>query len=118
ERIFTELIHSIEKHRSEVKQLIRDQERAAVSRAEEQLEQLMKEIDDLRRRDADLNQLSQTEDHIYFLQSLSSVSLSGSTDGFTISSHLSFDDMVNSVSQLRDKLEQFCKEEREQISGR
>ncbi len=68
ERIFTELIHSIEKHRSEVKQLIRDQERAAVSRAEEQWERLEQEINDLKRRDAELKPISHTDDHINFLQ--------------------------------------------------
>ncbi|XP_067311874.1 tripartite motif-containing protein 16-like [Pseudorasbora parva] len=118
ERIFTELIRSIERRRSEVTQLIRDQERAAVSRAEERLERLEQEIDDLRRRDAELKQLSHTHHHVHFLQSLSSVSLSGSTDGFTVSSRLSFDDVVKSVSQLRDKLQQFCSEETEKISGR
>uniref|UniRef100_A0A8C1MHK9 Uncharacterized protein n=1 Tax=Cyprinus carpio TaxID=7962 RepID=A0A8C1MHK9_CYPCA len=68
ERIFTELIRSIEKHHSEVKQLIRDQERAAVSRAEERLERLKKEIDDLKRKDTELKQLSETQDHVHFLQ--------------------------------------------------
>ncbi|KAJ8377011.1 hypothetical protein SKAU_G00075910, partial [Synaphobranchus kaupii] len=38
ERIFTELIHSIERRCSEVKELIRDQEKAEVSRAEGLLE--------------------------------------------------------------------------------
>ncbi|KAK9978608.1 hypothetical protein ABG768_020352 [Culter alburnus] len=118
ERIFTELIRSIERRRSEVIQLIRDQERAAVSQAEERLERLEQEINNLRRRDAELKQLSQTQDHIHFLQSLSSFSLSGSTDGFTVSSHLSFDEVVKSVSQLRDKLLQFCSQETEKISGR
>ncbi|KAL0165907.1 hypothetical protein M9458_037751, partial [Cirrhinus mrigala] len=68
ERIFTELIRSIERSRSEVTQRIRDQEKAAVSRAEEQMEQLEQEIDDLTRRNAELDQLSHTDDHILFLQ--------------------------------------------------
>ncbi|XP_073702577.1 E3 ubiquitin-protein ligase TRIM47-like [Garra rufa] len=118
ERIFTELIRSIEKHCSEVKQLIRDQERAAVSPAEVQLERLKKEIDDLQRKDTELKQLSETQGHVHFLQSWTSVSFSGSTDGFTISSHLSFDDAMKSIFQLRDKLEQFCSEEKEEISER
>ncbi|KAI1888823.1 hypothetical protein AGOR_G00172720 [Albula goreensis] len=54
ERIFTELICSIERRRSEVKELIRDQEKAAVSRAEGLLERLEQEIAELRRRDAEL----------------------------------------------------------------
>ncbi|XP_036374442.1 E3 ubiquitin/ISG15 ligase TRIM25-like [Megalops cyprinoides] len=68
ERIFTELIRSIERRRSEVKKLIRDQEKAAVSRAEGLLERLQQEIAELRRRDAEMEQLSHTEDHIHFLQ--------------------------------------------------
>ncbi|KAL1278994.1 hypothetical protein QQF64_025667, partial [Cirrhinus molitorella] len=118
ERIFTEIIRSIEKRRSEVKQLIRDQERSAVSRAEEQLERLKKEIDDLRRKDTELEQLSKRQDHVYFLQSLSSVSLSGSTDDFTVSSHLSFDDVLKAVSQLRDNLQNFSRETIENLYGR
>ncbi|KAL0198901.1 hypothetical protein M9458_007446, partial [Cirrhinus mrigala] len=67
ERIFTELILSIKKRHSEVKQLIRDQERAAVRRAEERLEQLEQEIDDLKKRDAELKQLLEIHP-IHFLQ--------------------------------------------------
>ncbi|XP_051746418.1 E3 ubiquitin/ISG15 ligase TRIM25-like isoform X3 [Ctenopharyngodon idella] len=77
ERIFTELIHSIERSCSEVTQLIRDQEQTAVSRAEGRLERLEQEINDLRRRDAELEQLSHTQDHIQFLQSLSPTLFTG-----------------------------------------
>ncbi|KAJ8351129.1 hypothetical protein AAFF_G00148320 [Aldrovandia affinis] len=55
--------------RSEVKELIRDQEKAEVSRAERLLERLEQEIAELRRRDAELEQFSHTEDDIHFLQS-------------------------------------------------
>ncbi len=68
ERIFTELIRSIERSRSELIGLIRDQEKKEVSRAEKQLERLEQEINDLKRRDAELEQLSHTQDHIQFLQ--------------------------------------------------
>ncbi len=68
ERIFTELISSIEKRRSEVTQMIRDREKTVVNRAEGLLEKLKQEIDDLRRRNAELEQLSDTHDHIHFLQ--------------------------------------------------
>ena len=68
ERIFTELIRSTERRRSEVKELIRDQEKAEVSRAEGLLKRLEQEIAELRRRGSELEQLSHTEDHIQFLQ--------------------------------------------------
>ncbi|XP_050962559.1 tripartite motif-containing protein 16-like [Labeo rohita] len=116
ERIFTELIRSIEKRCTEVKQLIRDQERAAVKQAEERLARLELELDELRWKENELKQLSNTDDHINFLQSCPSVSLSGSTDSFTVSSHPNFDEVVKSVSQLRDKLQQFSTDEIERLS--
>ncbi|XP_026097400.1 tripartite motif-containing protein 16-like [Carassius auratus] len=120
ERIFTELIRSIERSRSELIRLIRDQEKTAVSRAEERLERLEQEINDLRRRDAELEQLSQTQDHIQFLQSFQSLSAPPeSTDiNEDLFSSLSSDGLRESVHQLRDKLEDFCKEELKKISDR
>uniref|UniRef100_A0A8C1FVN7 Tripartite motif-containing protein 16-like n=1 Tax=Cyprinus carpio carpio TaxID=630221 RepID=A0A8C1FVN7_CYPCA len=121
ERIFTELIRSIERSRSELIRLIRDQEKTAVSRAEEQLERLEQEINDLRRRDAELEQLSHTQDHIQFLQSFQSLSAppeSTDVNDDLFSSLVSFDDLRESVHQLRDKLEDFCKEELKKISDR
>ncbi|XP_048040163.1 tripartite motif-containing protein 16-like [Megalobrama amblycephala] len=121
EKIFTELIRSIERSRSEVTQLIRDQEKAAVSRAEGRLARLEQEINDLRRRDAELEQLSHTHDHIHFLQSFQSLSAPPeSTDkpDDPFSSLFSFDGIRESVCQLRDKLEDLCKEEIKNISDR
>ncbi|KAM3857581.1 E3 ubiquitin-protein ligase TRIM47-like [Diretmus argenteus] len=68
ETIFTELIRSIERRLSEVKQLIRAQEKTAVSQAEELLLQLEEEIARLRRRDTELEELSHTDHHIHFIQ--------------------------------------------------
>ncbi|XP_051746378.1 tripartite motif-containing protein 16-like [Ctenopharyngodon idella] len=121
ERIFTELIRSIERSRSEATQRIRDQEKTAVSRAEGRLERLEQEINDLRRRDAELEQLSHTQDHIHFLQSFQSLSAppeSTDVNDDPFSSLSSFDVVRESVLQLRDKLEDFCKEELKKISDR
>ncbi|XP_058603700.1 tripartite motif-containing protein 16-like [Onychostoma macrolepis] len=118
ERIFTELIRSIERSRSELIRLIRDQEKQAVSRAEGRLERLEQEINDLRRRDAELEQLSHTQDHIQFLQSFQSLSAPPETREDPLISLVSSDDLRESVHQLRDKLEDFCKEELKKISDR
>ncbi|XP_026137097.1 tripartite motif-containing protein 16-like [Carassius auratus] len=121
ERIFTELIRSIERSRSELIRLIRDQEKTAVSRAEERLERLEQEINDLRRRDTELEQLSHTQDHIQFQQSFQSLSAppeSTDVNDTPFSSLVSFDYLSESVHQLRDKLEDFCKEELKKISDR
>ncbi|XP_073686532.1 tripartite motif-containing protein 16-like [Garra rufa] len=121
ERIFTELIRSIERSRCELIWLIRDQEKTAVSRAKERLERLEQEINDLRRRDDELEQLSHTQDHIQFLQSFQSLSAPPESPDInydTFSSLFSFDGLKESVRQLRDKLEDFCKEELKKISDR
>ncbi|XP_056092540.1 tripartite motif-containing protein 16-like [Rhinichthys klamathensis goyatoka] len=121
ERIFTELIRSIERSCSEATQRMRDQEKTAVSRAEGRLERLEQEINDLRRRDAELEQLSHTQDHIQFLQSFQSLSAppeSTDVNDDLFSSLSSFDVVRESVLQLRDKLEDFCKEELKKISDR
>ncbi|KAI4872655.1 hypothetical protein NFI96_017468, partial [Prochilodus magdalenae] len=114
ERIFTELIRSIEKKRSEVTELIRAQEKAELSGAEELLEKLEQEMADLKRRRTELEQLSHTEDHIHFLQSFQSLCVSsGSEDSPSITVHqpLSFDGVRRSVSELKERLEEFCREE-------
>ncbi|XP_043108914.1 tripartite motif-containing protein 16-like [Puntigrus tetrazona] len=119
ERIFTELIRSIERRRSEVIQMIRDQEKAEVNRAEGLLKQMKQEIDDLKRRDAELKQLLHSDDHIHFLQSFQSLSAPIET-GKSVSagSLLSYDDVGKAVSDLKEKLEDFCKEENEKIFDR
>ncbi|XP_036437250.1 tripartite motif-containing protein 16-like isoform X2 [Colossoma macropomum] len=119
ERIFTELICSIEKKRSEVTELIRAQEKTELSGAEELTEQLEQEIADLKRRDTELEQLSHTEDHIHFLQSFQFLRVSsGSEDSpkIFISQHLSFDKVSNSLSDLKKQLEEFCEETLNRIS--
>ncbi|XP_042596245.1 tripartite motif-containing protein 16-like [Cyprinus carpio] len=121
ERIFTELIRSIERSCSELIRLIREQEKTAVSRAEGRLERLEQEINDLRRRDAELEQLSHTQDHIQFLQSFQSLSAppeSTDVNDDLLISLFSSDALRESVLQLRDKLEDFCKEQLKKISDR
>uniref|UniRef100_A0AAY4CDB0 E3 ubiquitin/ISG15 ligase TRIM25-like n=1 Tax=Denticeps clupeoides TaxID=299321 RepID=A0AAY4CDB0_9TELE len=119
EKIFTQMIRSIEKMRSEVCKMIRDQQKAELSLAEGHLELLEQEIVDLRRRDAELEQLSHTEDHIHFLQRFPSLCAPpGSKDlpNITVNQSFSFQAVVKSVSALKEKLEDFCKQEVERIS--
>ncbi|MCJ8731214.1 hypothetical protein PDJAM_G00196820 [Pangasius djambal] len=120
ERIFTELIRSIERRCSELTVLIRAQEKAAVSRAEEVMKQLEQEIAELQRRDAELEELSHTEDPIYFLQNFQSVSAPLGCEvlpTITVISLHTFEDVIKSVSQLRAKLEKHCKDEFKKISS-
>ncbi|XP_060753841.1 tripartite motif-containing protein 16-like [Neoarius graeffei] len=109
ERIFTEMISSMEKKRSEMTELIRAQEKAELSRVERLLKQLEQEIADLQRRVTELEQLSLTHDHIHFLQSFPSLCVSPGCDdspSFTVNQHLSFDGVRNSLSDLKKRVEE------------
>ncbi|KAL0983755.1 hypothetical protein UPYG_G00132290 [Umbra pygmaea] len=121
DRIFTELIQSIWRRRSEVKELIRAQEKTQVSLAEGVLEQLEQEVSELRRRDVELKKFSHTEDHIHFLQIFQSLCVSpGSEVSPSITNYpqVSFEHMKKSVSKLKDQLQDVCKKEMEVISGK
>ncbi|KAM9495978.1 uncharacterized protein Hap1MRO34_022041 isoform 2-T2 [Clarias gariepinus] len=114
EMIFTELISSMEKKRSEVTELIRAQEKTELSRAERLLEQLEQEIADLQRRLTELEQLSHTHDHIQFIQSLQSLSVSSGREdspSITVNQRPPFDGVRKSLSDLKKSLEEFCQEE-------
>ncbi|XP_031688920.1 tripartite motif-containing protein 16-like isoform X1 [Oncorhynchus kisutch] len=117
--IFAELSRSIERRSSEVKELIRAQVKSQVSQAEGLLEQLKQEIAELRKRSTELEQLSHTEDHITFLQSyqsLSSISVSSDLPSIIVRPLQYFGDVSQTVSELREKLEDFLKGEWTKIS--
>ncbi|KAL1279730.1 hypothetical protein QQF64_014330 [Cirrhinus molitorella] len=123
EKDVQQLRETVESHKRSAQTAVEDKirEKAAVSRAEGRLERLEQEINDLRRRDAELEQLSHTQDHIQFLQSFQSLSAppeyTDENDDPLIS-FISSDDLRESVHQLRVKLEDFCKEELKKISDR
>ncbi|KAF5898849.1 E3 ubiquitin/ISG15 ligase TRIM25-like, partial [Clarias magur] len=73
ERIFTELIEFIKTRRSEVTQLIRAQEKDAVTQAEEVIMKLEQELAVLRVKNTELDELSRREDTIHYLQSFQSL---------------------------------------------
>ncbi|XP_053343276.1 tripartite motif-containing protein 16-like [Clarias gariepinus] len=119
EIIFIDLIKTIERRRSEVTALIRAQEKAAVSRAEEVMKRLEKEIAELKKRNAELEELSHT-DPIHFLQTfVSPLDPPGSSDlhSISLSPLLSLDDVTAFVSQLRVKVENICYEDLRMVSN-
>ncbi|CAM4692922.1 unnamed protein product [Leuciscus chuanchicus] len=68
QKIFTQLIHTIEKTRSEVADLITAQEKMEYSRVARLHEQLEQEIDELHRREAELQKLLNMDNNVSFLQ--------------------------------------------------
>ncbi|XP_058872229.1 tripartite motif-containing protein 16-like [Acipenser ruthenus] len=114
EKIFTELIRSIEKIHTEVIELIGANEKAAVNQAEGRMKKLEQEIAELRRRNTELKQLSETEDHIHFLQNFQSLCAppeAGDLPSVTVNTDISFGAVRKAVSELKDHIEDFCKGE-------
>ncbi|XP_078024562.1 tripartite motif-containing protein 16-like [Epinephelus lanceolatus] len=108
EKIFTELIRLMEKRRSDVKQQLRWQQETEVSRVKELQEKLEQEITELKRKDAELKQLSHTEDHNQFLHnypSLSALSEATHSSSINIRPRRYFEDVTAAVSGVRDKLQ-------------
>ncbi|XP_062274570.1 tripartite motif-containing protein 16-like [Scomber scombrus] len=119
EKIFTQLIRLLQKRSSDVKQQIRSQQETEVSGVKELQEKLHQEITELKRKDAELKQLSHTEDHNQFLHNYPSVSqLSEPTDSSRINIHplRYFEDVTAAVSELRDKLQDILRDKWTNIS--
>uniref|UniRef100_A0A8C1L4P8 Tripartite motif-containing protein 16-like n=1 Tax=Cyprinus carpio TaxID=7962 RepID=A0A8C1L4P8_CYPCA len=119
ERIFAELLRALERRHGEVKEMIRAQETLLLTRAEGHLARLEEEITLLRKKHNDLEQLSQSDDHIHFLQSWQSLSApSGYEDlsKVTLAPHHTFDNAKKVIFDLKVQLEDISKEELNKIS--
>uniref|UniRef100_A0AAR2LE48 Tripartite motif-containing protein 16-like n=1 Tax=Pygocentrus nattereri TaxID=42514 RepID=A0AAR2LE48_PYGNA len=118
QREFQQKIQEKQKQLQELEQAVNTVKKINRMSVEELLEKLEQDIADLNRRNTELEQLSLTEDHIHFLQSFQSLSVSsGSEDSSSISvhHHISFDGLRMSLSDLKERLEEFCREEFSQI---
>ncbi|XP_041644475.1 tripartite motif-containing protein 16-like [Cheilinus undulatus] len=108
QKIFTQLIHLMEKRHSDVTQQVRSQQESQVSRVKELEEKLRQEIAELKRRDGELQTLSQTQDHNQFLHdypSLSALRQPTRSSSIHIRPLRYFEDMTVAVSAVRDKLQ-------------
>uniref|UniRef100_A0A671UTF1 Tripartite motif-containing protein 16-like n=1 Tax=Sparus aurata TaxID=8175 RepID=A0A671UTF1_SPAAU len=114
DKIFDELIVSINKKRSLVKQLMQSQEKTAVIQGKQLQLQLEDEITKLRRRDSELEQLSHVDDNIHFIQAFKSLSISCENPdvraGPFYRPKRSFKAVTDGVSQLRDSIESLLNE--------
>ncbi|XP_029926506.1 tripartite motif-containing protein 16 [Myripristis murdjan] len=120
ERIFTELLRSIERKYTDVKEMVRSHERTTVTQAEMLLDRLEEEIILLRKKHTDLEKLSHTDDHIHFLQSWQSLSgPSGYEDlnNIAVAPYYSFDATKRAIAAMRLQVEEVSKTELSKISS-
>ncbi|XP_039608513.1 tripartite motif-containing protein 16-like [Polypterus senegalus] len=108
EKRFTALIRCIEKAQRKLTERIKEQEKREVEKAEGVMEQLEKEIEELKRREAELKELSETKDHLQFLQTFSShcgLPADGDLLSFTVTTDFSSENLRNELSGLKKSLE-------------
>ncbi|KAG2465953.1 TRI16 protein, partial [Polypterus senegalus] len=108
DKSFTDLMRCIEEAHKKLTERIREQEKREMEKAEGVMEQLEKEINELKRREAELKELSETKDHLHFLQTFSShcvFSDDGDSLNLTVTADFSSDDLLKEVSGLKKHLE-------------
>ncbi|XP_042367825.1 tripartite motif-containing protein 16-like [Plectropomus leopardus] len=122
DKIFEELISSIKKRHILVKQLIKDREQTAVAHAEKLQLQLEEEIAKLKRKVTELEQLSETDDHVHFIQTFQSLAAACESPDlppgpvlYPKSSMLKT--VTDCMSKLRDNIESLLKDTWPRISA-
>ncbi|XP_007240895.3 tripartite motif-containing protein 16-like [Astyanax mexicanus] len=116
--VFNELIRLIERKRSEVTAMIRAREKEVVKRTEGVLKRLEMEISELKRRDTKLKELPNLEDHVQFLQTFQSLVIPPTpppTITITLTPRRTFMDVAKPVMELKKKLEEFCREQMDNV---
>nr|XP_043873990.1 E3 ubiquitin/ISG15 ligase TRIM25-like [Solea senegalensis] len=105
---FTEMMGLLQRRSSDVKQQIRSKQETEVRRVKDLQEKLQQELNELKKREAELKQLSLTQDHNQFLLNYRSLSaLSPSTHSSTV--HVRplrhFEDVTAAVAKVRGQLQ-------------
>ncbi|XP_028986612.2 tripartite motif-containing protein 16-like [Betta splendens] len=121
ERMFSKLIRSIEKRSCEVTEVIRGQERAAVSQAEELLQEIQREMVELRRTDAELEKLCRSDDHVHFLQRIKTLHFPTTTvemPSTDSTSYRMYKTMKKALVELKESLDETFEVEFNRISDK
>ncbi|KAG5844350.1 hypothetical protein ANANG_G00161580 [Anguilla anguilla] len=119
EKLFSEMIRSIERMRAEVTKLIGINEKAAFNQAEGLVERLEQEIEELKKKESGLKQLHSTEDHIHFLQNfnyLCTPTDDGVIPRVSLNPDFSFGAARKAVAEIKERLEELSREELMKIS--
>uniref|UniRef100_A0A8C4SRY0 Tripartite motif-containing protein 16-like n=1 Tax=Erpetoichthys calabaricus TaxID=27687 RepID=A0A8C4SRY0_ERPCA len=108
DKSFTALIQCVEEAHKKLTERIREQEKREMQKAEGVMEQLEKEIEELKKREAELNELSETKDHLHLLKTFSShcvLPADGDSLNFIVTADISSEDLLKELSGLKKSLE-------------
>ncbi|XP_026222246.1 E3 ubiquitin-protein ligase TRIM21-like [Anabas testudineus] len=106
-QVFTALKESVERGQAELIKTIKEKQRTTEKQAEDFIKELEQEISDLNKRSSEVEQLSQSEDHLHLLQVHSSLNTAPPTKDWTEVSirPSSYEGaVVRAVAQLEEKL--------------
>ncbi|XP_039599007.1 tripartite motif-containing protein 16-like [Polypterus senegalus] len=109
EETFKTLLKTIDHVRSEVTEVIKGHERREVTKAEVHMEQLEEDIKELKKRNAELAELSHTDDHIHFLKALPSICFllgDEETGDISVNGELLPETLKMSLSDLKENLQE------------
>ncbi|KAI5089576.1 tripartite motif-containing protein 16 [Silurus meridionalis] len=123
DKIFNEMLQSVERWHAEICQLIQANLQSAMSQAslptaDSYTERLEQEIMELQRRDAELRHILDTEDNIYFLQSFPMLGIAPEAlvPKVLINQEFSFSEVTKTVTDMKDHLDDICKKELDNLS--
>ncbi|XP_049897188.1 finTRIM family, member 83 [Epinephelus moara] len=114
EKMFGDMLRSIERMQQEMAKLISSNKRSALNNAEGHMERLSHEIADLKRRDNEITQLSRTEDHIHFIQSYHMLIAQTEAEELptvSVNPYFTFGPVTKAVSEMKQHLNEFGNDE-------
>ncbi|XP_076843792.1 tripartite motif-containing protein 16 isoform X2 [Brachyhypopomus gauderio] len=118
DKIFSEMLQSVERWHAEMCQLIQANLQAAMTQAQGYVERLEQEIMELQRRDAELRQIIDTEDNIHFLQNFLALSVAPEpmVPKVLINPEFSFSEVTKTATDMKEHLDDICKKELGNVS--
>ncbi|KAF5896579.1 tripartite motif-containing protein 16-like, partial [Clarias magur] len=118
DKIFSEMLHSVERWHAEICQLIQANLQVAMAQADSYLVRLEQEIMELQQRDAELRHVLDTEDSIYFLQTfpLMCIAPEPMVPKVLINQEFSFNDVTKTVTDMKEYLDDICKKQLDNLS--
>nr|BAM36388.1 bloodthirsty-1 [Oplegnathus fasciatus] len=111
-QVFTALKESVERSQAELIDTIKEKQRKTEKQAEGFIKELEQEISELKKRSSEVEQLSQSEDHLHLLQSFSSLNAAPPTKDWTevsVSPPSYEGTVVRAVNQLEETLSKHMK---------
>ncbi|KAI5627335.1 bloodthirsty-relatedprotein family, member 6 [Silurus asotus] len=108
-KMFSALMRCTERSQAELLKVMEEKQKAAERQAEEFIKNLEQELSELKKRNTDLEQLLNKEDHLHLIQIYPSLCSSPHTQDWTsitITSHLSVETLRRALAQLQETLSQ------------